>query len=400
MPNPRINGEHADSISQSFCLPNYKNGSLVNLMSSIAGAFQSNLDANTALSLLPSSQISDANNVVLFIIDGLGYQYLMQNGDASFLRRHLKSKMTSVFPSTTATAITSIMTGLSPQAHGIAGWHTYYKEADAILAPLPFKVRANNSSRSQILPQNIFNQNTYFDSLGVKSYVFTPEKLIKSPYSIAMSGSAERMPYQNMRDLIDQVLKLIKQPQRKYIYAYWPEFDSIAHQYGVASEQTKQHFFEIDGMFQRFFQIAAGSDSAVIISADHGFIDTSADEVIHIEDHPDLAHYLIMPLSGEPRAAYCYVKPQHKIDFKAYVKSNLQNVCTAYKSEQLIQQGYFGKGLMHPKFADRIGDYTLIMKEQYVITDQLPGEKPFNMVGIHGGVSAAEMEIPFIFSRL
>ena len=80
--------------------------------------------------------------------------------------------------------------------------------------------------------------------------------------------------------------------------------------------------------------------------------------------------------------------------FEAYVSGHLGEYLHLYRSEDLIQQGWFGAGSTHPRLADRIGDYTLVMKEGYVVRDRLPSEKPFQQRGVHGGVSAAEMWVP------
>jgi len=44
------------------------------------------------------------------------------------------------------------------------------------------------------------------------------------------------------------------------------------------------------------------------------------------------------------------------------------------------------------------GELVLVMQAPWVIIDQVPGERPHDQVGVHGGVSAAEMQIPLIFS--
>ncbi|HLD61630.1 MAG TPA: alkaline phosphatase family protein [Patescibacteria group bacterium] len=91
--------------------PNYKNGSIVNLMASIKKAF----GGKSAYEPLKNFDISSVyKNIVLIVIDGLGYEYLIKHGKDSFLYKNLKGKMTSVFPATTASAMTTYSTGLAP----------------------------------------------------------------------------------------------------------------------------------------------------------------------------------------------------------------------------------------------------------------------------------------------
>jgi hypothetical protein len=106
--------------------PDYTN-SIVNLMSSIllAGGVQSPYAPLEESSL---SGLSDTDNIVLLVIDGLGFNYLKANGSKTYLARHLRQSITSVFPPSTGSAMTSIYTGLAPQQHASTGWWVYLKE--------------------------------------------------------------------------------------------------------------------------------------------------------------------------------------------------------------------------------------------------------------------------------
>ena len=95
-------------------LPNYKNGSIVNLMASIAKAFGKKLLYNP-LTLLSPDEIKPFKNVVLLVLDGLGYDYLINKKEKNFLNSHLRGPITSVFLPTTASAITSFQTGVATQ---------------------------------------------------------------------------------------------------------------------------------------------------------------------------------------------------------------------------------------------------------------------------------------------
>ena len=68
-------------------------------------------------------------------------------------------------------------------------------------------------------------------------------------------------------------------------------------------------------------------------------------------------------------------------------------------SSDLINAGWFGPPPYHPRLAARVGDYTLVMKDDWTIKDQLPGEKQHRMLGVHGGVSGDEMVVPLIAVR-
>ncbi len=138
----------------------------------------------------------------------------------------------------------------------------------------------------------------------------------------------------------------------------------------------------------------------MIITADHGLIDTTERKVVWLEKHPKLKECLTLPLCGEPRVVYCYVRPSETRQFEDYVKTRLNKACWLYKSEDLMRRNYFGLFKPNPKLGERIGDYILIMKDNYIFKDCLLGKKASFNRGNHGGISEEEMKVPLIFFDL
>ena len=106
--------------------PDYADGSLVNLMASIALS-RGGKALHAPLRILDSTEIKIARNVVLLIIDGLGDRLLAKRAAGGELARRRRGSMTSVFPSTTASAITTSYTGRTPLEHGLTGWTKCHK---------------------------------------------------------------------------------------------------------------------------------------------------------------------------------------------------------------------------------------------------------------------------------
>ncbi|WP_455365739.1 alkaline phosphatase family protein, partial [Kaarinaea lacus] len=153
--------------------PDYYGGSIVNLMSSIMQGLGDGSNYHTPLKELAEDTIAEARNVVLLVIDGLGFDYLTNAGNHSTLNRHLRTKLTTVFPSTTATAITTFMTGLAPQQHGLTGWFTYFHELGSIITVLPFRPRFGGASLSDlnIDVQSLYGHTPIFDLIKRDCYV-------------------------------------------------------------------------------------------------------------------------------------------------------------------------------------------------------------------------------------
>jgi len=383
-------------------LPNYENGSIVNLMSSISRAFGARAKYKP-LKILNTSELK-SKNIVLIVIDGLGYEYLMNYKKDNILKQNLKGKITSVFPATTGAAIPTFLTGVPVQQHAVTGWFVYLKELGLVSTILPFIARSGSEPLSYIgvKPKKIFTEKSFFDKIKVKSYFIQDKTIAYSDFSLANKGKARVLSFKpsSLNSFFRQIKKAINSSnRRKYIYAYWPDFDTLCHSYGTKSIKTSRHFRAINKKLTSFLKSIKGTDTTVIVTADHGFIDTDKSKLIDLTKHPKLSDSIIIPLCGERRLAYCYVRPSKTKQFEDYVRKNLKHACYLYKSRDLIKKNYFGLFKPNKKLFDRIGDYILIMKENYVIMDSLLGEKRGFHIGNHGGVSKQEMHVPLVIIK-
>lgn len=379
--------------------PDYRN-SLVNLTSRLAANYNSNTDEYSSLEHPALASIADRQNVVLLVIDGLGYQYLMEH--SGFLQTNNQGSLTSVFPSTTASSISTFLTGQAPQQHGLTGWFVYLEEIAEVTAVLPFVVRGSGellSSRGLDIA-SLYGHRPFFELLEVDSYVVSPDWIISSDYNRSHSGPATSVPYTSMTEMCDAIINLAKTRGRKYVYAYWPDFDRLSHKYGNQSEQVAGHYAELQKTIARMAQALRTTNTLLIITADHGFIDTIPDRMITVNDHLRMHECLRLPLCGEPRLAYCYLQQDKREQFVDYVNQEFSQQLECIESSALLAQGVFGQGEMHPKLHTRVGDYTLIMKDNYVIKDWLPNEQRFFQYGVHGGISEQEMYVPLIVIEL
>jgi predicted AlkP superfamily pyrophosphatase or phosphodiesterase len=382
----------------AITLPDYRGGSLVNLMSSIVHALGATSPYAPLASLSPAS-LSGARRLVLLVADGLGYRYLL--GKEGALRRHLCGRMTSVFPSTTASAIPVFLTGLAPQQHGLTGWHMYFREIGAIAAPLPFRLRMGKHGLREagITPAGLFGMAPLFDRLPLPCHVVSPQHIIHSDFNAALSGRAQRHGYETLDEMFTLLagIMLSSEP-RSYTYAYWPQVDSLAHEHGIHSAQVAAAFAALDEAFAHLLEVAHQSESRLIVTADHGFIDSPAEETIDLDLHPALRQTLLLPLCGEPRASFAYVRPGKEAQFEDYIQSRLGDRVELFRSEDVLRQGWLGLGEMHPALRDRLGDYVLLPRGRAILRDWLMGEERHAHAGVHGGLSEAEMYVPLVLA--
>jgi len=385
-------------LSPSPVRPDYQGGSIVNLMAAVSEGLGGGATGYPPLAELPPERLAE-RPVVLFVLDGLG-EALLQRFPDSHLARHRARRLTSVFPSTTATAITSFATAVGPQQHAVTGWFTYFRELGSLAAVLPFRPRHGGGSYtdSGLQPADLIPAGPFYERLSVPARVLNPAYIADTAYSAFSTRGATTRGYDGLEAFFAEAARATREGPG-YTLAYWPELDRTAHQFGIGSREVEAHFRELDAAFGAFLEAAAGSGALVLATADHGLIDSDPLHHIDLADHPRLAGMLTLPLAGDPRLAVCYVRAGREADFLAYLRDNLDHACTPVESAELIEEGWFGLGPASPRLAERAGDYALLMKSNYVIYDRLPGDGPFPLTGVHGGVSGEEMTVPLVVAE-
>jgi arylsulfatase A-like enzyme len=311
--------------------------------------------------------------------------------------------MTSVFPSTTAAAIPTFLTGLAPQQHGLTGWHMHFAEIDRILAVLPMAPRdgAVLDVPPPALASRLFVKGSLAAGMTRRPFSLSPAEIVASPFNRFHSDGATAVGYAGLAEMLDRLAELAAAgPEPRFVYAYFPALDSTAHAFGVVSAQAAAVTAALDRGLEALAGRLRGSSTVLIVTADHGFIDAPATRLIELDRHPDLCAMLDRPLCGERRVAYCYVSPQRRGEFERYVRERLGHAVDLHGSGELVERGWFGPGEPNPRLLSRVGDYALVMRDDWTIKDWLPGEKRYRQVGVHGGISAAEMRVPLIVARL
>lgn len=379
-------------------LPDYHGGSIVNLMSSLQMGLGGEAHDYRPLHQFGPEVVADYRQVVLWVIDGLGYDYLRAHPEALHLNAALKGRMTSVYPPTTASAITTYLTGDAPQQHGLTGWFIYFRELGTVFSVLPGRARYGGSGYGEggIDADRLLRHRAFADRIGVESFSVSPAHIVDSAFNLAHLGRGQRVGYRSLQELCDRTLELARNPGRRYLYLYWPELDSIGHRCGIWSEAAKQHLLQLDRAFHILSEGLRGSDTLLLVCADHGQVDTLPEQTLSLNDYPGLQQSLVLPLCGEPRSAYCYLKPAEVDRFDESVQALPRDLVRVFRADTLIEQNWYGLGEPHPALADRIGDRVLLLRRRAMIRDCLAQEKPHPMVGVHGGLSSAELWVPLI----
>jgi hypothetical protein len=371
-------------------------GSIANLIHSIGQSFGSH-DAFLPPLAQPSvlSALATARTVVLLLFDGLGCAQVQAHVPHGALAHAGCATLSSVFPSSTAPAISTIASGLDPAAHAVTGWLLWSECHDAVVRPLPSDRRAQPDRL--IEPNRLHRWTALSQRMQRPCLVLQPSHIADSPFSQFAWQGASRLGYRRLDDLQRAIVaqaKLMQDRQGGFIYAYLPHFDSVAHEHGWLSKPASETARAFDQFFSRLRAPLETQGVLLLATADHGFVDIAPHRQLQLQHFPDLARCLAAPLWGEPRVAFCRVRPECGPSFRQLVQQHLAHAFDLFESAALAQAGWFGPSMPSPALRARIGDFTLIARDAYTLVDRLPGEQSHTFVGMHGGISAAEMQVP------
>lgn len=374
--------------------PDYTN-SIVNLIASIG-------QASGVSSPYPSLEygflggLEERRNIVLLVVDGLGYNYLREYGGDGILKKNLKESISSVYLPTTGAAITSIMTGVAPQQHAVTGWFVYLKEYGLISRILPYSNTIDYNNLGVDI-SNVVDIAPIFNGINREYSLVLTSTIVDSVFTKNLTGSAHRIAYSGIGEFFSQIRIAISQNATKtYTYGYWPDFDAVSHIHGSRNTDAKDQLSQFDRHLSGFVESMEGTDTTIIITGDHGFNDVLPEQVIYTQDHPKLLDTLVMPFCGDTRSVYAYVRPNKVNQFERYVNNELGEACDLFSSSDLIEEQWFGLFEPHPRLHDRVGDYTLIMRDGHAMMNCFPGFPPLMMLGHHGGATADEMYVPLV----
>lgn len=378
-------------------IPNYMKNNIVNLLSSILQSGGSK-SLYPALSTLPPAEIKKYNNIVLLVIDGLGYDQVRSLPHNSFLKQHLAGKMSSVFPPTTTSAITTFLTGVAPQNHGLVAWYMKMKEFnDKVVIILPY---VEKETRKVLSPKDLALPPSIFEKISRRSKVVFPQIFLKSHYNTLLGRNAEKYTYRavKLNEFVNATARAVvssySQPQ--YIYSYWPKYDDFCHYYGKESSKARKHLSEIDTALRKLATKIKSTNTLLLVTADHGHASIPRKNTIIFEKYPEFQSYLTASKCGEARAVMLYVHPEKQKEFERFVREHWQNCCTLHQASELIKKNYFGLFNPHPALEERIGDYILLAKEGYAFREHKISKKHPFQIGNHGGLSQEELEVPLV----
>jgi len=389
--------------ASKFHFPDYSGGSIVNLLSSIIFALGGK-SPHAKLKVLGSRTFDGVSRVVYLVLDGVGYnqlsRFIASGGGAHFFARYPSERITTVFPSTTAAAVTTFATGATPAEHGLLSWHLNLHDLGLVGAVLPGRTLTGTPmTDSKFNLKRYLGLPSYLSSVRMRKQLLSFGALGRSAYSNAGTRWDGHGSFKTLVGMERQTVRFARQTRRGVAYVYWPLYDALCHARGVEARETKYHLSGLDQSLGRLAGRLVGTDTLLLVTADHGVLDAPPSKRVELTSVPGLLDCLAQVPVGDARQVSCFVRPSRVGRFHDVVDRHLLDACVCITGEDLLESGLLGPGQPHPSLQNRIGDYILLARESYAFRVTASLAKPRVHKGNHGGLSADEMYVPLYALR-
>lgn len=348
-------------------------------------------------------------HVIVTLVDGLGLNlfetFLEQAPWKNWLPDSLLAPLTSISPSTTATALTSLWSGVYPAEHGILGYELWLKEYGLIAnmiqhSPTAFNGDVGGLQRAGFDPVRflpVLRLGQHLSTGGVDVFALQPAAIARSGLSTMLLTGAEVVGYRNLSDLWVTLDQLLQRQRGKSTYAtvYWSDVDELSHRFGPQDERVALEFETFSRTLQNFvsrLQKRARNDTLLVMLADHGQIPTPSNPRFELQRYPDLLADLVMAPSGENRLPYFFLRPGCEDHAREFIQKIWPDEFLIVPSADALSAGLFGPGQPYARVPERLGDWVLIPQGDAYMW-WAPKENLLR--GRHGGLSPQEMFVPF-----
>lgn len=370
-------------------LPDYAGGCIANVAPAILVATSGPAELAPVPDWLPDG-VAGARQVVLLVLDGLGWNQLLERSDLAptlTSARGIDRPITSVAPSTTATALTSIGTGRPPCGHGILGYRMATPDGE-VFNVLRWQVGAcSPRDARRELPARTVQPLPTFAGFDGPVPVVTRDGFAQTGFTVAQIGTSPVFGYKVSSSIPPQVAELIATGCR-FVHVYYDGIDKVAHDRGFGPWYDA----EVHAVDQLVAAIAGTlpDDGVLVVTADHGQVEVGAQVLLP----PPAVLRATRLVSGEGRFRWFHARDGAADDLLGAALDAFGEVAWVHTRTEIEDAGWFG-GPLSPELASRLGDVAVVPHQPVAVLDPADtGET--SLAARHGSLTAAEMQVPLL----
>lgn len=348
--------------------------------------------------LLADTYRRKASDHYLFVlIDGLGTNLSDLFPSGGFFESHYLRELNAVFPSTTACALTSLVTGHWPGRHGLTGWDTYLPDHERTATVLPFVDRMTNEplEKAGLHIEDVILERSRMSELEREVCTVLPNQIKDGSYSQWAHGTTKIIGYRNLAGGFQAAVANIANREAPTLtYFYISDLDTAQHETGTKSPKVKRLIRNLDSHLLKMRDALADQGVRLVVCADHGLVDIPAEDQIRLENGNRIFDFLECPPTGEAVMPIFHVKPGSERHFEESFSSaygSRMELITISDAEAL---GLFGADGIAPATRPRLGTFIGIAHEPMALIYDPPGKRPKEISAFHGGLQPTCLKVP------
>ncbi len=379
--------------NNNIVLPNYEH-SILNLINTILKYYNIETKYNELPELRKILNDNNFNNIVFIILDGMGEHILKKISPNDFFADNEIDVITSVCPSTTTAALTTYYSGRPPIETGWIAMSQYFKEYGRAIEMLR-KIDSYTKEKVNTSRKDVFELVKYIPIYEQIENVNPDVKAYEINPTFCEARSKRNINADNIELMCDAIKALCRNKEKQFILGYNDKPDTLLHKYGCKSEEVKEFIKDAEKKIQNMCEELKGTNTLVIITADHGHKDIKTTyNILELEEIQDC---IIMPASLESRAITFWVKEDKREKFENFFKTKLKNQYILFSKEEFLEKNLLGYGKQHPKVDDFIGNYIAIaIGDSIIKLDTYTSKEKAEKKSTHCGFTPEEMEVPLI----
>ncbi|MET0734130.1 MAG: nucleotide pyrophosphatase/phosphodiesterase family protein [Microbacterium sp.] len=334
-----------------------------------------------------SEWFAPATSAIVLLVDGLGAANLAaRSGHARFLSQigTKKDVARTVFPSTTATALTGLLTGARAGEHGIVGYRARIPGTDAVLNQLRGWDTDGLPLSWQRAPRLVAQR---------PSFVVSKAQYAGTGFTQAIMGEAEFVAVADLTERAEQAAELAARHPGSFVYLYMTELDAAGHKYGWQSEEWITALERVDAA-ARALGTALAPGTGAVVTGDHGMVDVPRHRQILLSEGDALLDGVDL-IGGEPRMLHLYAEPGRAGAVRDAWEASESGRSWVMSRDEAIAAGLFGP--VDDAVRERIGDVLVAARAAIAYYDDREADKaPQNMIGQHGSLTNEERVVPLL----
>lgn len=356
-------------------LPSYDGACLTNIVPALLG------ETETWPAWIPGVA-RDASQLVLLVVDALGWEQLADRAKvAPTLTAMEGGAITSVSPSTTSVALTSITTGRPPGEHGVVG---YRMAVDGEILNSLRWTTAQGDARRRHPPAEFQPLPAFCDQRPV---VVGKADFKSSGLTAAHLRDARYVGYQTISGIAVEVDAELRKGS-PFVFAYYDGIDRIAHEFGFGQHYSAELRL-VDRLVADVIDVLPRG-AVLLVTADHGQVDCSGSAIAI--DREITKH--VVRQSGEARFRWLHLRDGTTDHVATLARDAHGSQAWVHTVDEIVEEGWLGPRV--EGFArERLGEVAIVAKANHAFVD--PDDKvPIDLIGRHGSLTSAEMLVPLI----